>query len=85
MSLKKVHENQPNEFKFSEENLKKAEEILTKYPKKNRKSAVMPFLYLALSGKYIKLKIERINDLENSNFLPKGHCCVVSAFGAAGH
>ena len=30
MSLKKVHDDQPNEFKFSEENLKKAEEILTK-------------------------------------------------------
>ena len=28
MSLKKVHDNQPKEFKFSNENLKKAEEIL---------------------------------------------------------
>ena len=56
MSLKKVHDNQPNEFKFSEENLKKAEEILTKYPEKNRKSAVMPFLYLAQK--------------QNSNWIP---------------
>ena len=47
MSLKKVHDNQPNEFKFSEENLKKVEEILKKYPSKNKKSAVMPLLYLA--------------------------------------
>ena len=47
MSLKQVHSEQPKEFKFTEENLKKAEEILKKYPKKNRKSAVMPFLYLA--------------------------------------
>ena len=47
MSLKKVHEDQPKDFKFSEANLKKAEEILKKYPKKNQKSAVMPFLYLA--------------------------------------
>ena len=47
MSLKKVHDVQPNEFKFSNENLIKAEEILKKYPKKNKKSAVMPFLYLA--------------------------------------
>ena len=47
MSLKKVHGEQPKEFKFSSENLKKAEEILKKYPKKNKKSAVMPFLYLA--------------------------------------
>ena len=47
MSLKQVHSVQPKEFKFSNENLKKAEEILKKYPEKNRKSAVMPFLYLA--------------------------------------
>ena len=30
MSLKKVHDIQPKEFKFSNENLKKAEEILKK-------------------------------------------------------
>ena len=47
MSLKKVHNDQPKEFKFSDENLKKSEEILKKYPKKNKKSAVMPLLYLA--------------------------------------
>ena len=47
MSLKKVHDVQPNEFKFSTENLRKAEEILERYPKENKKSAVMPFLYLA--------------------------------------
>ena len=47
MSLKKIHEDQPKNFKFSDENLKKAEDILKKYPKKNKKSAVMPFLYLA--------------------------------------
>ena len=33
MSLKKVHEEQPKDFKFSNENLKKADEIL-KIPKK---------------------------------------------------
>ena len=47
MSIKKVHDNQPQNFIFSNENLKKAEEILKRYPKKNKKSAVMPFLYLA--------------------------------------
>ena len=47
MSLKQVHSEQPKEFKFSNENLKKAEEILKRYPEKNKKSAVMPFLYLA--------------------------------------
>ena len=47
MTLKQVHSEQPKEFKFSNENLDKAEEILKRYPEKNRKSAVMPFLYLA--------------------------------------
>ena len=47
MSIKKVHENQPKEFKFSDENMKKAEEILKRYPNSHKKSAVMPFLYLA--------------------------------------
>ena len=47
MSLKKIHDDQPKEFKFSKENLKKAQDILKKYPDKNKKSAVMPFLYLA--------------------------------------
>ena len=56
MSLKKVHDNQPKEFRFSDENLKKAEEILKKYPNKNKKSAVMPFLYLAQK--------------QNSNWIP---------------
>ena len=47
MSVKKVHDNQPKEFKFSDENLKKVEEIFKRYPEKNKKSAVMPLLYLA--------------------------------------
>ena len=38
MSLKKVHDDQPKDFKFSEENLKKADEILKKYPEKNKKT-----------------------------------------------
>ena len=47
MSLKKVHDNQPKEFLFSEENLTNVKDILKKYPEKNKKSAVMPLLYLA--------------------------------------
>ena len=35
MSLKKVHDQQPKEFKFSEENEKKIAEVLKKYPEKN--------------------------------------------------
>ena len=37
MSLKKVHDDQPKEFKFSSENLKKAEEILKDTQKKIKK------------------------------------------------
>tara|TARA_A100001011_G_scaffold387737_1_gene466066 strand:+ start:120 stop:725 length:606 start_codon:yes stop_codon:yes gene_type:complete len=47
MTMKKVHDIQPEDFKFSNENLNKIELILKKYPKKNKKSAVMPLLYLA--------------------------------------
>ena len=47
MSLKKIHDEQPKVFKFSDKNLIQAELILKKYPEKNKKSAVMPFLYLA--------------------------------------
>jgi len=57
MSVKKVHDNQPKEFKFSDENLKKVEEILKRYPEKNKRSAVMPLLYLAQrqNGNWIPL------------------------------
>ncbi len=47
MSLKKVHNDQPKDFKFNDQNLKLVEEILKRYPKKNKRSAVMPLLYLA--------------------------------------
>ncbi len=47
MSIKKIHDQQPKNFIFNNDNLKKADEILLRYPKKNKKSAVMPFLYLA--------------------------------------
>ena len=47
MSLKKFMMNNQKNLNFQLENLKKAEEILKRYPEKNKKSAVMPFLYLA--------------------------------------
>ena len=47
MSLKKVHDNQPETFEFTEKNLSLANEIFAKYPKERKKSAVMPLLYLA--------------------------------------
>ena len=47
MSLKKVHDNQPETFEFTEKTLSLANEIFAKYPKERKKSAVMPLLYLA--------------------------------------
>ena len=47
MSVKKVNPEQPKSFEFTENFKGVAEEILKKYPEKNKKSAVMPFLYLA--------------------------------------
>ena len=56
MKPKIVYKNQPESFKFSEKNLEIAENILKKYPKERKKSAVMPFLYLAQK--------------QNSNWIP---------------
>jgi NADH-quinone oxidoreductase E subunit len=46
MSLKKVHDQQPESFEFSKANIEIAENILKKYPESRKKSAVMPFLHL---------------------------------------
>jgi len=47
MSLKKVSKEQPSDFKFDNENLKKAQKIIKNYPEGKQQSAVMPLLYLA--------------------------------------
>ena len=47
MSMKKIHDQQPEFFEFTKENKDAAEKILKKYPENRKKSAVMPFLYLA--------------------------------------
>ncbi len=47
MSLKKVHDKQPEKFEFTEANLKLVKKILEKYPENQKKSAVMPLLHLA--------------------------------------
>jgi NADH-quinone oxidoreductase E subunit len=47
MSLKKIHDQQPDSFEFSKANLETAKNILKKYPDDRKKSAVMPLLYLA--------------------------------------
>ena len=47
MSLKKIHDTQPESFEFSKSNLEIAKSIIKKYPDNRKKSAVMPLLYLA--------------------------------------
>jgi len=47
MSLKKIHDQQPETFEFTEQNINAAKKILKKYPENRKKSAVMPFLYFA--------------------------------------
>ena len=49
MSIKKVSKSQPDSFEFSEENLKKANKEISKYPQEKKASAVMALLYLAQS------------------------------------
>ena len=47
MSLKKISNNQPDNFEFSEKNLEISKKIINKYPKGKQSSAVMALLYLA--------------------------------------
>ena len=46
MSNKKISKAQPELFKFTEENLNKAENEMKKYPKEKKASAVLALLYL---------------------------------------
>ena len=46
MSIKKVSEMQPESFEFSQVNLQEAENIIKKYPKNRKASAVLALLYL---------------------------------------
>ena len=54
--MKKVSGKQPKSFEFLKDNLKKAEDIIKKYPKDHKSSAVMPLLYLA--------------QMQNDNWIP---------------
>ena len=47
MSLRRLHPDQPDSFAFSDENLKRANDIISKYPEGRQASAVMPLLDLA--------------------------------------
>jgi len=46
MSIKKIFETQPESFEFSQVNLQEAENIIKKYPKNRKASAVLALLYL---------------------------------------
>ena len=46
MSIKKISEIQPKEFKFNDENFKKAQMEIKKYPEDRKSSAVLALLYL---------------------------------------
>ncbi len=70
MSLKKVHDKQPDSFEFSKDNLTKVEEILKKYPKENKKSAVMPLLYLAQSQNENWIPLAAIKYIANFLSMP---------------
>ena len=47
MSIKKVSKEQPDKFKFNQENLNLANKIVLNYPSGKKKSAVMALLYIA--------------------------------------
>jgi len=47
MSKKKISENQPTSFKFSEENFLKAQNEISKYPNGKKASALIALLFLA--------------------------------------
>ena len=47
MSIKKVSKDQPDKFKFNQENLNLANKIVLNYPSGKKKSAVMALLYIA--------------------------------------
>ena len=46
MSIKKVSETQPESFEFFQDNLQEAENVIKKYPKNRKASAVLALLYL---------------------------------------
>jgi len=46
MSIKKISSTQPESFEFSKINLQEAENIIKKYPKNRKASAVLALLYL---------------------------------------
>ena len=60
MSLKKVSENQPENFQFTKESMDEAEREIKKYPGERKASAVMSLLYLAQSQNENWIPLEAI-------------------------
>ena len=48
MSLKKPAKNQPENFEFTNSSIEAAKNIIAKYPKEKKQSAVMALLYICL-------------------------------------
>ena len=47
MTLRKISKNQPENFEFTDENLREVEKLISKYPEGKQQSAVMSLLYIA--------------------------------------
>ncbi len=47
MSVKKIHKEQPETFKFSDKSMEAANKIISNYPNGKQQSAVMALLYIA--------------------------------------
>ena len=66
MSKKKISKNQPESFKFSEDNLFKAQNEINKYPNDRKASAVLALLFLVQK--------------QNSNWIPLAAIKYVAKF-----
>ena len=68
MSVKKVHDDQPKEFQFSTENIKKVEEILKRYPDKNKKiSSIIIVTHKSINKSLIKI----LKEITKKNFIKR--------------
>ena len=47
MSIKKIHKEQPETFKFNDKSMEAANKIVSNYPDGKQQSAVMALLYIA--------------------------------------
>jgi len=78
MIPKKIYENQPKIFKFTDKNLKEAEKIILRYPKEKKASAVMPLLFLAQKQNDNWIPLQAIKYI--ANFLDMPYIKVYEVF-----